>query len=81
MQDLPDFVPARSHHLEPLARDGSQFTSMLIHPRINGGIAFDSTVDSQQFRSDHRSIFAHPVAWVANASWLRIETMEMLADK
>jgi hypothetical protein len=38
--------------------DGSQFTSMLIHPRIDGGIAFDSTVESQQFRSHRRSIFA-----------------------
>src|SRR2546426_12133185 len=50
MQYLPDFVPAFSHHLKPLMRDGSQFTSMLIHPRIDGGIAFDSTVESQQFR-------------------------------
>jgi hypothetical protein len=50
MQNLPDFVPASSHHLKPLMRDGSQFTSMLIHPRIDGGIAFDSTVESQQFR-------------------------------
>ena len=41
-----------------LLRDGSQFTSMLIHPRIDGGIAFDSTVESQQFRSHRRSIFA-----------------------
>jgi hypothetical protein len=41
-----------------LLRDGSQFTSMLIHPRIDGGIAFDSTVESQQFRSHRHSIFA-----------------------
>src|SRR3984893_14278879 len=58
MQDLPDFVPASSHHLKPLMRDSSQFTSMLIDPRIIGGIAFDSTVESQQFRSHRRSIFA-----------------------
>src|SRR5260370_846835 len=58
MQDLPDFVPASSHHLKPLMRDGSQFISMLIHPRIDGGIAFDSTVESQQFCSHRRSIFA-----------------------
>jgi hypothetical protein len=58
MQDLPDFVPAFSHHFKPLMRDGSQFTSMLVHPRIDGGIAFDSTVESQQFRSHRRSIFA-----------------------
>jgi hypothetical protein len=41
-----------------LLSDGSQFTSMLIHPRIDGGIAFDSTVESQQFRSHRRSVFA-----------------------
>src|SRR5271163_3172775 len=58
MQDLPDFVPASSHHLKPLMRDGSQFTSMLIYPRIDGGIAFDSSVESQQLRSHRRSIFA-----------------------
>ena len=58
MQDLPDFVPAFSHHLKPLIRDGSQFTSVPFHPRIDGGIAFDSTVESQQFRSHRRPIFA-----------------------
>ena len=53
MQKLPDFVPAFSHHLKPLLRDGSQITGMLFHPRIDGGIALDSAVESQQFRS-HR---------------------------
>ena len=52
MQKLPDFVPALSHHLKPLLRDGSQFT-MFFHPRINGGIPFDSTIESQQFRRFH----------------------------
>ena len=33
-------------------------TSMLIHPRIDGGIAFESRFESQQFRSHRRSIFA-----------------------
>ena len=51
MQKFPDFVPAFSHYLEPLTRDGSQFTSMLVHPRIDGGIPLDSSVESQQFRS------------------------------
>src|ERR1700694_1141469 len=51
MQKFPDFVPAFSHHLKPLMRDGSQFTCMLFHPRINGGIPLDSAVESQQFRS------------------------------
>src|SRR6266849_658247 len=55
MQDLPHFVPAFSHHLKPVMRDGSQFTCMLFHPRIDGGIALDSAVESQQFRSHSRS--------------------------
>src|SRR5438477_10518259 len=58
MQKLPDFVPASSHHLKPLMRNGSRFTSMLFHPRIDGGIAFDSSVESQQFHSHRRSVFA-----------------------
>src|SRR6266699_6389471 len=51
MQELPDFVPAISHHLKPLMRDGSQFTCMLFHPRIDGEIQLDSAVQSKQFRS------------------------------
>src|SRR5260221_10207384 len=51
MQEFPDFVPAFSHCLKPLICDGSQFTCMLVHPRIDGGIALDSAVESQQFRS------------------------------
>src|SRR5258708_4375343 len=39
-------------------RDGSQFTTMLFHPRIDGWIAFDSSVESQQLLSHRRSIFA-----------------------
>src|SRR2546427_93259 len=50
MQKLPDFVPAFSHHLKPLMRDGSQFTCVRFHPRIDGGIPLDSAVESQQFR-------------------------------
>src|SRR5258708_3057752 len=57
MQKLPDFVPAFSHHLKPLARDGSQFTSLLFHPPIDGGIPLDSAVESQQFRSHRCSTF------------------------
>src|ERR1700680_4090901 len=57
MQKLPDFVPALSHHLEPLMRDGSQFTCMLFHPRIDGGIPLDSAVESQQVRSHRRLPF------------------------
>src|SRR6267143_640162 len=51
MQKLSDFVPAFSHHVKPLVRDGSQFACLLFHPRIDGGIPLDSTVESQQFRS------------------------------
>src|ERR1700726_3034735 len=57
VQKLPDFVPALSHHLKPLMRDGSQFTCMLFHPRIDGGIPLDSAVESQQVRSHRRSLF------------------------
>src|SRR6266567_9118463 len=53
MQKLPDFVPAFSHRLKPLMRDGSQFARMLFHPRVDGGIPLYSPVESQQFRS-HR---------------------------
>jgi hypothetical protein len=56
MQELPNFVPAFSHHLKPLMRDGSQFTCMLFHPRIDGGIPLDSSVESQQFRSHRRPL-------------------------
>src|SRR5215471_12402641 len=61
MQKLPDFVPAFSHHLKPMMRDGSQFTCMLFHPRIDGGIPLDSAVESQQFRSHRHSIFSFEI--------------------
>ena len=41
MQKLANFVPAFSHHLKPLMRHGSQFTRVLLHPRIDGGIPLD----------------------------------------
>src|SRR6266849_7099998 len=63
MQKLPDFVPAFSHHFKPLTRDGSQFTCMLFHPRIDGGIPLDSAVKSQQFRSHRRSTFCLRDQW------------------
>ena len=53
MQKLPDFVPALSHQRKPLMRDGSQFTGMLVHPRIDGGIPLDSAVESLQVRRLH----------------------------
>jgi len=47
MQKLPDFIAAFAHHLKPLKRDGSQFTSMCFHPHIDGGIPLDSAIESQ----------------------------------
>src|SRR3974390_121916 len=64
MQKLPDFVPALSHRLKPPMRDGSQFTGMLFHPRIDGGIPLDSAVESQQFRSHRRSSFCFRDLWL-----------------
>src|SRR5947209_9107852 len=61
MQKLPDFVPAFSHHLKPLMRDGSQFTYVLFHARIDGGIPLDSAVESQQIRSHRRSTFCFEI--------------------
>src|SRR5260370_32140260 len=46
MQELPDFVPAFSHHFKPVTRDGPQFTCMLVHPRIDSGISLNSAVES-----------------------------------
>src|SRR5271168_1113337 len=64
MQKLPDFVPALSHHLKPLMRDGSQFTGMLFHPRIDGGIPQGSAVESQQVRSHRRAPFRFRDQWL-----------------
>jgi hypothetical protein len=61
MQKLPDFVPAFSHRFKPLARDVSQFTCMLFHPRVDGGVPLDGTVESQQLRSLWLHLF-HQVA-------------------
>ena len=67
MQKLPDFVPAFSHRLEPLKRDGSQFTGMLLHPRIDGRIPLHSAVESQQFRSHRRSTFCFRNLWLRSS--------------
>jgi hypothetical protein len=55
MQELPNLVAAFAHFLEPLLRDGSQYTSVLFHPHINGGITLAGSVESQQIRSHGRS--------------------------
>jgi alpha-galactosidase len=67
MQKFPDFVPAFSNHLKPLMRDGTQFTRMLFHPRIDGGIPLDSAVESQQFRS-HRHGVLRATRWFQGAT-------------
>src|SRR5580693_4858726 len=59
MQKFTNFVSAFSHHLKPLKRDGSQFTGMLFHPGINGGVALNCTVESQKFRFHRLFINAH----------------------
>src|ERR1700744_3450655 len=56
MQSLPDLVSASSHRFKPLMRDGSQFAFMLFHPHVDGGIVFDSSVESQQLGSHRRSV-------------------------
>src|SRR6266446_1282957 len=65
VQKLPDFITAFSHDLKPLMCDGSQFTRVLFHPRIDGGIPLDSAVESQQFRSHRRSTFFEIYGYVA----------------
>src|SRR5438105_1596658 len=55
MQKLPDFVPAFSHHLKPPMRDSAQFTCMLFHPRIDGGIPLDGAVESEKIGFYSRS--------------------------
>src|ERR1700722_4990043 len=55
MQNLADFVAAFPHYLKPLMSYGSQLTSMLFQPRIDGGIPLDGAVESQQFRFHRRS--------------------------
>src|ERR1700716_3472152 len=65
MPKFPDFVPAFSHHLKPLMRDGSQFTCMLFHPGNDGGMPLARVVESQQFRSHRRSTFFEIYGYVA----------------
>jgi len=58
MQELADFIAAFAHRLKPHLSDGAQFSSMLPHPGIDGGIAFDSTAKSQQLCSHLSFVFA-----------------------
>jgi hypothetical protein len=45
MQKLAHFVSALSHYLKPLLRHGSQFASVLFHPRLDGGITLEGPVE------------------------------------
>ena len=47
MQKLPNFISASAHHLKPLKRDRSQFTSMRLHPHVDRRIPLDSAIESQ----------------------------------
>jgi hypothetical protein len=67
MQYFPDFISTFSHRLKPLMRDGSQLSPMLIHPRIDCGVAFDGTVESQQLRFHGLTNFAFEI-YVTRAS-------------
>jgi BlaI family transcriptional regulator, penicillinase repressor len=74
VQEFADLVPAFSHYVKPAMCDGSQFTWMLFHPGIDGEIALDSSVESQQFPSHRLSIFAFEIH--ANVAPLRKERKE-----
>jgi len=39
MQKFPDFVSAVPHHIKPILCHVTQFTCMVFHPPIDGGIA------------------------------------------
>src|SRR5258707_5446214 len=60
MQELPDFVPAFSHHATPVMRDGCQFTCMLSHPSIDGGSRLYSDGEYYPFRTHARDFGAMP---------------------
>lgn len=74
MQKLPDFVPALSHHLKPPMRDGSQFTCMLFHPRIDGGIPLDSTLN----RSNSVLIVARLFAFGTNGYVAPLHSLQQI---
>src|SRR6516162_3152076 len=81
VQKLPDFVPAISHHLKPLMRDGSQFACVLLHPLVDGGIPLDSAVESQQFRSHRRSPFCFQDQWLRCTLTLPLPSSKSCHDR
>jgi hypothetical protein len=60
---FPDFIAALSHHFEPLARDGSQLPRVPFHPRVDGGVPLDSSVEPQQFGLHRRSALPAQNLW------------------
>src|SRR6476646_5719093 len=66
MQNRQNLVAAFSHHLKPPMRDGAQFTCMLFHPHLDGGIPPDSAVESQQFRPHRRPTFCFRDLWLSD---------------
>src|SRR6202051_3043022 len=64
---LADFVSAFSYHLKPPMRAVSQFTCVLFHPRIDGGIALDTAVQSKQFRSYRHGVLT-ATCWFQSAT-------------
>src|ERR1700733_136835 len=65
VEELADLIAALAHDLKPLARDGSQLTFVLFHPRMNGGIALDGAVESEQF-GFHRARFPWDLCYAAH---------------
>src|SRR5262249_10667730 len=47
---LADFVAAVSHHVEPVASNGSEFTRLPFQPGVDGGVALHGAVESGQIR-------------------------------
>jgi len=47
MHELSDVRSALSHHIEPLTRDGSQFTRLRFQPHLDRRIALDAARESQ----------------------------------
>jgi hypothetical protein len=74
MQEFPDLVAALSHHLKPLVRDGSQFALMFFHPGIDGGIALDSAVESQEVGSVRLYTFLFPRSLVTEHPHLCLQS-------
>src|SRR5579885_274462 len=76
VQKLPDSVPALSHYLKPLMRDGSQFTCMLFHPRLDAGSRSRAPLN----RSNSVLIFAPLFAFEIYFPWHLCPRNELRPD-